>query len=40
MAKVKTRRWTWTLTRSGHFFKECLRMLREFDELDLSSARP
>ena len=28
MAKVKTPRWGWALTGSGHFFKECLRMVR------------
>ena len=32
MAKVKTPRWAWALT--GHFFKECLRMLRELDDVD------
>jgi flavoprotein len=35
MAKVKTPRWAWALTGSGHFFKECLRMLRELDDVDL-----
>ena len=35
MAKVKTPRWACALTRSGHFFKECLRMLRELDDVDL-----
>jgi dihydromethanopterin reductase (acceptor) len=35
MAKVKTPRWGWALTGSGHFFKECLRMVRELDEVDL-----
>lgn len=34
MAKVKTPRWAWALTGSGHFFQECLRMLRELDDLD------
>jgi dihydromethanopterin reductase (acceptor) len=34
MAKVKTPRWAWALTGSGHFFKECLRMLRELDDVD------
>jgi dihydromethanopterin reductase (acceptor) len=34
MAKVKTPRWAWALTGSGHFFKECLRMLRELDVVD------
>jgi dihydromethanopterin reductase (acceptor) len=32
MAKVKTPRWAWALTRSGHFFKECLRMLGELND--------
>jgi dihydromethanopterin reductase (acceptor) len=35
MAKVKTPRWGWALTGSGHFFKECLRMVSELDEVDL-----
>jgi dihydromethanopterin reductase (acceptor) len=35
MAKVKTPRWGWALTGSGHFFKECLRMAGELDEVDL-----
>jgi dihydromethanopterin reductase (acceptor) len=35
MAKVKTPRWGWALTGSGHFFKECLVMIRELDEVDL-----
>jgi flavoprotein len=35
MAKVKTPRWAWALTGSGHFFKECLRTLRELDDVDL-----
>jgi dihydromethanopterin reductase (acceptor) len=35
MAKVKTPRWGWALTGSGHFFKECLAMIRELDEVDL-----
>jgi dihydromethanopterin reductase (acceptor) len=35
MAKVKTPRWGWALTGSGHFFKECLKMIRELDEVDL-----
>jgi dihydromethanopterin reductase (acceptor) len=34
MAKVKTPRWAWALTGSGHFFQECLRMLRELDDVD------
>jgi flavoprotein len=35
MAKVKTPRWGWALTGSGHFFKECLAMIRDLDEVDL-----
>jgi flavoprotein len=35
MAKVKTPRWGWALTGSGHFFKECLRMAGELEEIDL-----
>lgn len=35
MAKVKTPRWGWALTGSGHFFKECLKMISELDEVDL-----
>jgi dihydromethanopterin reductase (acceptor) len=35
MAKVKTPRWGWALTGSGHFFKECLRMAGQLGEIDL-----
>lgn len=35
MAKVKTPRWGWALTGSGHFFKECLAMIRELEHVDL-----
>jgi dihydromethanopterin reductase (acceptor) len=35
MAKVKTPRWGWALTGSGHFFKECLALIQELDEVDL-----
>jgi len=35
MAKIKTPRWGWALTGSGHFFKECLAMIRDLDEVDL-----
>jgi dihydromethanopterin reductase (acceptor) len=35
MAKGKTPRWAWALTGSGLFFKVCLRMLREVDDVDL-----
>jgi flavoprotein len=39
MAKVKTPRWGWALTGSGHFFKECLRMAGELGEIDLFVSR-
>jgi flavoprotein len=39
MAKVKTPRWGWALTGSGHFFKESLAMIRELDEVDLFVSR-
>lgn len=39
MAKVKTPRWGWALTGSGHFFKECLAMIRELDDVDLFVSR-
>jgi dihydromethanopterin reductase (acceptor) len=35
MAKIKKPRWGWALTGSGHFFKECLTMIRDLDEVDL-----
>jgi len=35
MAKVKTPRFGWALTGSGHFFKECLRMAGGLGEIDL-----
>jgi dihydromethanopterin reductase (acceptor) len=35
MAKVKTPRWGWALTGSGHFFKECLHLIGDLDEVDL-----
>lgn len=35
MAKVKTPRWGWALTGSGHFFKECLGVIATLDEVDL-----
>jgi dihydromethanopterin reductase (acceptor) len=35
VTKVKTPRWAWALTGSGHLFKECLRLLRELDHVDL-----
>jgi dihydromethanopterin reductase (acceptor) len=39
MAKVKTPRWGWALTGSGHFFKECLRMVGSLGEVDLFVSR-
>src|SRR5262252_5063875 len=39
MAKVKQPRWGWALTGSGHFFKECLDIIGEFDEVDLFVTR-
>jgi dihydromethanopterin reductase (acceptor) len=39
MAKVKTPRWGWALTGSGHFFKECLAMIGELEEVDLFVSR-
>jgi dihydromethanopterin reductase (acceptor) len=39
MAKVKTPRWGWALTGSGHFFKECLGMIRGLDQVDLFVSR-
>jgi flavoprotein len=35
MAKVTTPRWGWALTGSGHFFKECLGLIRALDHVDL-----
>src|SRR6478672_12298089 len=35
MAELKTPRWGWALTGSGHFFKECLRMAGDLDDVDL-----
>jgi flavoprotein len=39
MAKVKTPRWGWAITGSGHFFKECLVMINALDEVDLFVSR-
>lgn len=39
MAKVSTPRWAWALTGSGHFFKECLQLIRSLDEVDLFVTR-
>jgi flavoprotein len=35
MTKVKTPRWGWALTGSGHFFKECLALIQALEEVDL-----
>jgi dihydromethanopterin reductase (acceptor) len=35
MTKVRTPRWGWALTGSGHFFKECLALIRTLDDVDL-----
>jgi dihydromethanopterin reductase (acceptor) len=35
MAEVKTPRWGWALTGSGHFFKQCLRMVGGLEHVDL-----
>jgi flavoprotein len=39
MGKLKTPRWAWALTGSGHFFKECLDLIRGLDEVDLFVTR-
>ena len=39
MAKVKQPRWGWALTGSGHFFKECLDIMGELEEVDLFVTR-
>ena len=39
MAKVKTPRWGWALTGSGHFFKECLAMIGALEDVDLFVSR-
>jgi flavoprotein len=39
MAKVKTPRWGWALTGSGHFFKECLDMIGDLEHVDLFVTR-
>lgn len=35
MKKVPTPRWGWALTGSGHFFTECLDIIRTLDQVDL-----
>jgi flavoprotein len=39
MVQVKTPRWGWALTGSGHFFKECLGLIRELGAVDLFVSR-
>lgn len=39
MATIKKPRWGWALTGSGHFFKECLSIIRELDDVDLFVSR-
>src|SRR5271169_1017269 len=39
MVKVKTPRWGWALTGSGHFFKECLGLIRDLEHVDLFVSR-
>jgi flavoprotein len=39
MPKVKTPRWGWALTGSGHFFKECLDMIGALEHVDLFVTR-
>ena len=39
MAEVTTPRWGWALTGSGHFFKECLGLIRDLEHVDLFVSR-
>jgi dihydromethanopterin reductase (acceptor) len=39
MVEVKTPRWGWALTGSGHFFKECLAMIGQLEDVDLFVSR-
>src|SRR6202041_1993503 len=39
MAQVTTPRWGWALTGSGHFFKECLGLIRDLEHVDLFVSR-
>jgi dihydromethanopterin reductase (acceptor) len=39
MAKIRTPRWGWALTGSGHFFKECLGLIRELEHVDIFVSR-
>jgi dihydromethanopterin reductase (acceptor) len=39
MVKVKTPRWGWALTGSGHFFKESLELIRSLEHVDIFVSR-
>jgi flavoprotein len=39
MAKLRTPRWGWALTGSGHFFKECLALIGGLEDVDLFVSR-
>lgn len=39
MTKPPKLRWGWALTGSGHFFTECLQLIRELDHVDLFVSR-
>src|SRR5580704_15641836 len=39
MAQVTTPRWGWALTGSGHFFKECLGLIRDLEHVDIFVSR-
>jgi dihydromethanopterin reductase (acceptor) len=39
MVKVETPRWGWALTGSGHFFRECLAMISQFEHVDVFVSR-
>ncbi len=39
MARPATPRWGWALTGSGHFFTECLGLIRTLDHVDLFVSR-
>lgn len=39
MSKVRTPRWGWALTGSGHFFKECFAAVKELEDVDLFVSR-
>ncbi len=39
MPRIATPRWGWALTGSGHFFSECLDLIRTLDHVDLFVSR-